>query len=141
MTDTNTLPAEAKKRILIVEDSPAMRFSMRDVLSKNGYSVLEAEDGMEALAILEREPDVGLVVTDLYMPRLDGLGLLRQLRRDHKYAALPVIIQTTEAQASVATKARQSGATGWLIKPVNGQALMRAIDYLLKGRQPRANDR
>lgn len=141
MTDTNTLPAEDKKKILIVDDSAAMRFSMREVLTRHGCTVLEAEDGMAALEILAREPNVGLVVTDLYMPRLDGLGLLRSLRCDHKYAALPVIIQTTEAQTSAATKARQSGATAWLIKPVDGLALMRAVDYLLKDRSPQAKDR
>jgi two-component system chemotaxis response regulator CheY len=134
MSDTNALPAEDKRKILIVDDSAAMRISMQDVLARHGYTVIEAVDGMNALDILAREPEVVLVVTDLYMPRMDGLALLRNLRRDQKHIGLPVIIQTTEAQASAVTKARQAGATGWLIKPVGEVALLRAIDRLLKGR-------
>ena len=97
---------------------------MHDVLARHGYTVIEAVDGMNALEILAREPDVVLVLTDLYMPRMDGLALLRNLRRDQKHIGLPVIIQTTEAQASAVTKARQAGATGWLIKPVGEVAVI-----------------
>ena len=134
MPDSATLPAAEKRKILIVEDSVAMRFSMKDALTRQGFNVLEAVDGMNALELLAKEPDVALVVTDLHMPRMDGQDLLRNLRRDSKYATLPVIVQTTEAQTSAVTKARQAGATGWLIKPVSEQALARAIDRLLKHR-------
>lgn len=134
MTGTDSLPTEERKKILIVDDSAAMRISMQDVLTRHGYHVLDAVDGVNALEILAKEPDVVLVVTDLHMPRLDGIGLLRNLRRDHKYIGLPVIIQTTEAQASAVTKARQAGATGWLIKPVGEQALVRAVERLLRDR-------
>jgi two-component system chemotaxis response regulator CheY len=141
MSDTNTLPAEDKRKILIVDDSAAMRINMHDVLARHGYTVIEAVDGMNALEVLAREPDVVLVLTDLYMPRMDGLALLRNLRRDQKHIGLPVIIQTTEAQASAVTKARQAGATGWLIKPVGEVAVIRAIDRLLKSRSSSVADK
>lgn len=134
MTGTDSLPAEDKKKILIVDDSAAMRINMVDALTRYGYRVLEAVDGMNALEILAKEPDIDLVVTDLHMPRLDGIGLLRNLRREHKYMDLPVVILTTEAQASAITKARQAGATGWLIKPVGEQALVRVVERLLRPR-------
>jgi two-component system, chemotaxis family, chemotaxis protein CheY len=123
-----------KKRILVVDDSAAMRISMKDVLARYGYSVLEAKDGVDALEILATAPEVALVLTDLHMPRLDGLGLLRNLRRDRKHFEIPVLIQTTEAQASAVTSARQAGATGWLVKPVNEAALVRAVERLLRDR-------
>lgn len=134
MTGTDSLPAEDKKKILIVDDSAAMRINMVDALTRYGYRVLEAVDGMNALEILAKEPDIDLVVTDLHMPRLDGIGLLRNLRREHKYMDLPIVILTTEAQASAVTKARQAGATGWLIKPVGEQGLVRVVERLLRAR-------
>jgi two-component system, chemotaxis family, chemotaxis protein CheY len=130
---TDTLSVQEKKTILVVDDSAAVRIRVADVLIRYGYSVLEAVDGMNALEILAKDPDVALVVADLHMPRMDGLDLLRNLRRDRKYLALPVIMQTMEAQASAMTKARQAGATGWLIKPVSESALVRAVERLLRG--------
>jgi two-component system, chemotaxis family, chemotaxis protein CheY len=133
MPTTDALSAQEKKKILVVDDSAAVRIRVKDVLTRYGYSVVEAADGMNALEALAKEPDVALVVADLHMPRMDGLALLRNLRRDSKYLALPVLMQTMEAQASAVTKARQAGATGWLIKPVSEAELVRAVERLLRG--------
>jgi two-component system, chemotaxis family, chemotaxis protein CheY len=136
MTDTGPVANSEGTKILIVDDSMAMRMSMNDVLSRNGFTVLEATDGENALEILATERDVALVLTDLNMPRLDGIGLLRSIRSERRYLALPVIMQTTEAQSSVITMARQAGATGWLIKPYGEEDLLRAVHRLLGGRPP-----
>ncbi len=111
-----------------------MRFSLQDILTRHGYSVLEAKDGTDALEILASEPEVALVLTDLHMPRLDGLDLLRNLQREGRNPALPVLILTSEVQASAAARARQFGVTGWLIKPVGEHALTQAVDWVLKRR-------
>lgn len=136
MIDTDTLPSKESTKILIVDDSIAMRMSMKEALSRNGFTVIEATDGANALEVLATEPEVALVLTDLNMPRLDGIGLLRRIRADRRYLALPVIMQTTETQASVITMARQAGATGWLIKPYGEDALLRAVQRLLRDRMP-----
>jgi two-component system chemotaxis response regulator CheY len=134
VTGTNTLPAEDKKKILVVDDSTAMRFALQDILTRHGYLALAAVDGIAALEILAKEPNVVLVLADLHMPRLDGIGLLRNLRRESKTAALPVIIQTSEARSSLMTTARQAGATGWLVKPYDEATLVRGIQRLLRER-------
>jgi two-component system, chemotaxis family, chemotaxis protein CheY len=137
MIGASTLSAEERKKILIVDDSAAMRMSMTDVLSRNGFTVIEATDGMHALEVLSAEPEVALVLTDLNMPRLDGLGLLRSIRGERKYFALPVIIQTTEVPPAVIATARQAGATGWLIKPYPEDALIRAVHRVLPEKSSR----
>jgi two-component system chemotaxis response regulator CheY len=120
-----------KKKVLIVDDSVSVRLNMREMLVRNGFTVLEAVDGTNALEVLANNQSVALVLTDLNMPSLDGLGLVRAIRGNRKFLALPIIVQTTEADGSVIAAARQAGASGWLIKPYDEAALLRAVGRLL----------
>lgn len=106
------------KTILAVDDSKSIRELVRFALEPLGYDVVVAEDGIEGLDRLG-EHRVDLVITDLNMPRMDGLEFITAVRRDGRYAGLPMIMLTTEGQADTMRAGKQAGASGWIVKPFN----------------------
>lgn len=112
--------------ILAVDDSPSMRILLRTALTANGFAVTEAEDGVAALAWLEgNAPDV--VITDINMPRLDGFGLIAALRAEPRWRGLPILVLSTESSDEKKARARQAGATGWIVKPFDPEKLAAAV--------------
>lgn len=118
------------KTLLIVDDSFSMRQMLRMTLLACGYRVLEASDGHAALDVLKRE-DVDLVITDVHMPRLDGLGLLRAIRSSAQRKFLPVIVLTTEDDAEFREHGREAGARAWMVKPFSANSLTSAVQRIL----------
>ena len=117
-------------KILIVEDSPSMRSLVRETLERDGYEVTESADGRHALGLLEgMVPD--LIITDIHMPHLDGLALLREVRRLPSLRFTPVLILTSEAGPDLKESGRAAGATGWLVKPFDPDQLRRVIAQVL----------
>ncbi|MCL5776513.1 response regulator [Limibaculum sp. FT325] len=106
------------KTILAVDDSKSIPELVRFALEPMGYGVVLAEDGVEGLERLG-EGKVDLVITDLNMPRMDGLEFISAVRRDGRYAGLPMIMLTTEGQAETMRSGKQAGASGWIVKPFN----------------------
>ncbi len=115
--------------ILIVDDSATMRTLVRQALEPD-YTVLEAPHGAAALAILEQTP-ADLVLTDVIMPEMDGLGLTRRLRASERFARIPVLILTTEATPAMKERGRSAGATGWLVKPFHPDTLRQSVRRVL----------
>lgn len=111
------------KTILSVDDSASMRQMVRLTLSGAGYTVLEAADGSEGLAKAQSNK-VDLVVTDLNMPGLDGLSLIRELRKLPTYKGVPIILLTTESDDERKKEAKAAGATGWITKPFQQEQLL-----------------
>lgn len=106
------------KTILTVDDSKSIREMVRFVLEPLGYNMVEAEDGIEGLEKLASTP-VDLVITDLNMPNLDGIGFITKVRAEDRYAGLPMVMLTTEGQAATMRAGKQAGASGWIVKPFN----------------------
>ena len=111
--------------IMTVDDLPSMRMLLRAALTDMGYRVLEAEDGVHALDTLDgvtadTAPD--LVITDINMPRMDGFGLIEALRRQPDRRNLPILVLTTESSDEKKARAREAGATGWIVKPFNPES-------------------
>jgi len=117
------------KVILAVDDSASMRQMVRFTLSEEGYSVIEAADGREALAKLSAP--LHLVITDLNMPNLDGIGLIRSIRANAACKGIPIIMLTTESQDSRKQEGRSAGATGWIVKPFTRQQLVAVVKRLI----------
>jgi CheY-like chemotaxis protein len=117
-------------RILLVEDSDSLRPLFARMLRGNGIEVVEAADGLEALERLgECRPD--LILTDLMMPQLDGIGLLRRLREMPGLESVPVVVISAMHSPSAETEARQAGAADFLAKPIDPDTLMgRVADCL-----------
>jgi two-component system chemotaxis response regulator CheY len=119
------------KRVLVVDDSLTVRRGLQLVLEKAGYSVVLAADGEEALNTLVKEGGIDLVITDLNMPRLDGLELTRRIRSLPGYRFVPVLLLTTEAQVAKKEEGKQAGATGWIVKPFQPEPLLNLLQKLL----------
>ncbi len=114
------------KAILTVDDSPSLRLLLRAALTDGGHLVAEAEDGVAALEWLaSNEPR--LVITDITMPRLDGLSLIEQLRARADMRDIPILVLTTESAPECKARARAAGATGWIGKPFDPAKLNSAI--------------
>ncbi len=112
------------KKILIVDDSAAIRQSISFILKQEGYDTVEATDGLEGLSVLEGGESVDLVITDVNMPNLDGIGFIRKARQLPKYKFTPILVLTTESQGSKMNEGKEAGATGWIVKPFNADKLL-----------------
>lgn len=124
-------------KILAVDDSTSMRQMVRAALEVDGHHVREAQDGEDALAALDAEP-VDLVISDLYMPRMDGLTLLRSIRERAEHRFTPVLLLTTERGEEMKQRGRASGATGWLVKPFQPEQLRQVVARVLGAARVRA---
>jgi two-component system chemotaxis response regulator CheY len=111
------------KRIIAVDDSKTMREMVSVTLRSAGFEVTVAEDGQKALSIL-RGAQIDLVITDLNMPNLDGISLIRALRADPQHRVVPILMLTTEQDPARKAEGRAAGATGWLVKPFNPEKLI-----------------
>jgi two-component system, chemotaxis family, chemotaxis protein CheY len=116
--------------ILAVDDSASMRQMVAFTLKGAGHTVLEAEDGQAALdAIKGKKVDV--VVTDVNMPRMDGITLVKSLRTLSEYKFTPILLLTTESSDNKKAEGKAAGATGWLVKPFNPEQLLATIKRVL----------
>jgi two-component system chemotaxis response regulator CheY len=114
-------------RILAVDDSPSMRQMVSVTLRSAGHVVVEAFDGREALDIAMKQPAVDLVITDVNMPNMDGITLVRELRQLPHYRGVPLFILTTEATPQKKLEGKAAGATGWIVKPFSPERLLAAV--------------
>ncbi len=119
--------------ILIVDDSKTVRSMVRGALEADHHRVVEAIDGSAALAALEREP-ADLVITDVNMPEMDGLTLVRALRGLVRYRLTPILVLTTEKGDNIKQRGREAGATGWLVKPFDPEQLRQTVLRVLRSR-------
>ncbi len=121
-------------RALVVDDSPVLRSLIRDVLVAKGYEVVEATDGVDAIAKIEAVgPD--LLVTDLSMPYMNGIQLVAAVRTHPRFERLPILVVTAEADEAVPEVSFTSGANGFLEKPFTLAALEAAVDRLMMPRE------
>lgn len=114
------------KTVLIVEDSKSMRQLVAYTMREGGFEVIESGDGDEALMSVA-EKRVDLVITDLNMPGMDGIELIRELRRHPLNKFTPIIVLTTDNLEQRRRKAKDAGATGWIVKPFHPEKLLRAV--------------
>jgi two-component system, chemotaxis family, chemotaxis protein CheY len=119
------------KKILIVDDSPSVRQQVRLALSQAGFAVIEANDGMDGIQKLDSTPDVALVVSDVNMPRMNGLDMVEKVKSEPKHKALPVLMLTSEGQPALIERAKKAGVKGWVVKPFNADMLVAAIKKLV----------
>jgi two-component system, chemotaxis family, chemotaxis protein CheY len=114
------------KTVLVVDDSKAIRQSITFVLEQNGYEVIEGSDGMDGLEQL-KDSTVDLIITDINMPNLDGIGFIEKARERQETKFVPILVLTTESQQSMMERGKAAGATGWIVKPFSTDKLMAAV--------------
>lgn len=116
--------------ILTVDDSASIRMTTRIALTNAGYKVTEAVDGIDGLQKM-KTGSFDLIVTDLNMPNMDGLTMIRNLRQMPAYMGTPVIFLTTESDGDIKQQAKAAGATGWLTKPFDADNLTKIARKVL----------
>jgi two-component system, chemotaxis family, chemotaxis protein CheY len=118
------------KTIMTADDSPSMRETISFTLKNAGYPVVQAVDGEDALAKLAGG-QCDLLITDLNMPKVDGLELIRRVRALPQYKYMPIIMLTTESQDQKKQAAKVAGASGWIVKPFRGEQLIMVVKKFL----------
>lgn len=119
------------RTILTVDDSVSVRQMVGFTLRRAGYTVLEATDGRDAIAKLAGT-SVQMVITDLNMPNMDGLSLIRDLRAQPAYRFVPIVMLTTESEPQKKEAGRAAGATGWIVKPFTPEQLVAVVGKVLR---------
>ena len=115
---------------LVVDDSASIRSLVTYILEQAGFDVVVAEDGQEALDYAKQHT-VDLLLTDIHMPNLDGIGLIKGLRALPNYKYVPMLVLTTESDYSKKMEGKEVGATGWIIKPIDPVQLVTTIEKVL----------
>lgn len=118
------------KTIMTVDDSASIRQMVNFTLQGAGYQVVEAVDGQDALGKLQ-DAEVQMVLTDLNMPNMDGIELIRNLRATPACKFIPIIMLTTESQAEKKQQGKAAGATGWIVKPFKPEQLLAVVKKVL----------
>lgn len=116
--------------ILAVDDSASIRQMVSFTLRGAGYDVVEAVDGVDALD-KAKSHELDLILTDINMPRMDGLALVQSLRGLPRYKKAPILMLTTESSDAMKAKGRAAGATGWLVKPFDPRRLLQVIQKVM----------
>ncbi len=118
------------KKILSVDDSASVRQMVTFALETAGYQTVQASDGKEALAVLKTTP-VDMIITDLNMPNLNGIDLIKQVRAMPNFKFVPIVLLTTESEDKKKAEGKAAGATGWIVKPFNQDQLLAVVKKLL----------
>jgi len=116
--------------VLTVDDSPSICQMIKLVLAPAGHTVVAAGDGAQGLAKAKAQP-FDLVITDLNMPVMNGMAMIRAMRALPAFAGVPIVFLTTESDASVKSEAKAAGATGWITKPFQQDQLVAIVKKVL----------
>ncbi len=129
MEDNKT---QATKSIMLVDDSVTLVRTVADILRSVGFQVETAPDAEKALATLDTGVKVDLLITDLNMPGMDGIELIQRVRTLKRYKFIPILFLSTESQQAKRREAKAAGASGWLVKPVTADELLKTIAMVLR---------
>lgn len=119
------------KKILIVDDSESIREIVSFSLENAGHDVIKAIDGQDALKFLNGDK-IDLIITDLHMPIMDGIELIKKVRQNETYKYIPILFLTTESQTGKKMEAKNAGATGWIVKPFMPAKLIEAVNKVTR---------
>ncbi len=119
------------KTVMTVDDSASLRQMVSVVLRGGGYDVIEAVDGVDALSKLKGQ-ELDLFLTDVNMPKMDGLQLTRQLRTLLQYKFVPIILLTSESRPEKKQEGKAAGATAWIVKPFDPDQLLTVVKKVLR---------
>lgn len=116
--------------ILIVDDSASIRHTVKIALGRHGYTIHEAANGIEGLEKAMKQR-FDLVLVDLNMPQMDGMTMIKALRKETQQEGVPILFLTTESDNEVKMEAKEAGATGWLTKPFDADQLLKVVNRIL----------
>lgn len=118
------------QRIMAVDDSESIRQMVAFSLEQGGYRIIEAKNGKKALKMLN-DQKIDMIITDLDMPKMDGISLIKQVRSMDEHQKTPILILTTQSDGATKEQARALGANGWIIKPFKPKQLLAVVEKFL----------
>jgi|JI61114BRNA_FD_contig_21_11216697_length_454_multi_3_in_0_out_0_1 two-component system, chemotaxis family, chemotaxis protein CheY len=122
--------------ILVVDDSMTMRKVIHSILTLDGYSVVEAADGLEGLVKVKEMKDLLLILTDVNMPNMDGITMCENIRQIPEAKQVPILVISTEGNADLKTRAKAAGVLAWMTKPPQGDKIREIIKKILSRLEP-----
>ncbi len=117
-------------KILIIDDSEAIRIQLRKDLESKGHSVVEAVDGMDGLNQLQKATDTELIICDVNMPKMDGLTMIAKVNQQPQYSSIKIFMLTTEGSADMKTRGKEIGVKAWITKPYLAEKLLSAVEKI-----------
>jgi len=120
------------KTIMLVDDAVTVLLAVSSILAKAGYVVIQANTAADGLTRLRAGPSIDLLITDFNMPDMDDIDFIKEVRKlpDHKF--MPILFLTTESQQAAREKARDAGASGWIVKPTTTVELLETVKLVIK---------
>ena len=118
--------------IFLVDDSTTILLSISSILAKAGYQVEKAANAEEALKKFKAGVKINLLITDLNMPGMNGIELIREVRKLPAYKFVPILFLTTESQQAKKQEAKAAGASGWIVKPASAEELLSTIKLVIR---------
>ena len=119
-----------QKTVLVVDDSPTVRQQVSMALKQAGFATVHAVDGQRGLAALDADRTIAMVICDVNMPVMGGLEMVEQVKSKPGYEKLPILMLTTEGNASLVKRAKEAGAIGWVVKPFDAARLVQTVRHL-----------
>jgi two-component system, chemotaxis family, chemotaxis protein CheY len=119
------------KTIVVIDDSESIRELMSITLEGAGYTVEKGLNGKDALRLFDGQ-EVDLVITDLNMPYMDGISVIREIRKLDAYKAVPILVLTTETHTDQKIEAKTVGANGWIVKPFPAEKLLEVVKKVIR---------
>jgi len=113
------------KKILVIDDSQTVCQQVALVLDQGGFETLEAADGADGLELIQKTPDIAMVLCDINMPRMNGLEMVEAVQKSGR--SIPIVMLTTEGQPQLIDRAKKAGVKGWIVKPFKGDLLLAAV--------------
>ena len=118
------------KSILVVDDSSTVRQQLRRIFEDGGYTVIQAVNGAEGLAVAQAE-DVDLIVSDVNMPIMDGIEMVAEIRKLDAHQKTPIFMLTTESGGATAARGKTAGANAWIVKPLKPAVILKGANKVL----------
>lgn len=120
------------KTVFLVDDSATILLSISNILAKAGYATEKAASAEEAIRKLQSGIKIDLLITDLNMPGMNGIDLIKEVRKMPAYKFVPILFLTTESQQSRKMEAKAAGASGWIVKPATADELLNTIKLVVR---------
>lgn len=130
----NSKIGQSNLRILVADDDPIIRHLVCSLVRSEGYEVVVAEDGVEALRILQNDTNFKGAILDLMMPHIKGIDLIRYMRTEKRFMRIPVMVITSEPESNLISKTFAAGATFFLLKPFSPNQLRNTLRMLINQR-------
>jgi two-component system chemotaxis response regulator CheY len=121
-----------RKKVLVIDDSRTVRRQVSSVLNEAGYDVVEAADGKSGVDMISSTDDLALVLCDVNMPQMNGVDLLAEVKSQPRNAELPILMMTVEGKPELMQRAKDAGATGWIVKPFNPAQFVATVNRLAR---------